>query len=522
MKKITTLITKTILGLCFLASAFTMQAQVLDLESTTEGALLPRMTTAQRTAIVTPNQSEMVYDTETKSFWYWEDMQWNELAAGGELPGNFYEEGSDSPGTAIPDADLAGITSTISLTEAGVIDAETEVRVCLNITHTYTGDLDITLTAPDGTTIMNLTTDNGGSGNNFTNTCFSDQSMVAIESIVAADAPFTGLYRPETNFNALVGQSTAGDWILTVVDDAGGDIGTLDSWSIEITVLDPLVANILSDADGDTKIQVEESVDEDMIRFDIGGTEGLTLKKAANNDFIIDLAASSTMIGRDVGENYTAGSYNLFVGAFSANNFTSGFSNVFIGAESGKNKTTGNDNLFLGADSGKNNTSGDNNVMVGRESGQDNNGSNNVFLGYRAGRNLTGSDKLSISNLNSTTPLIYGEFNTNRVAIGGTALATGYELSVNGQIACEEVLVELKGSWPDYVFKPDYNLKTIEEVASHIQEKGHLPGVPSAAQVESQGIQVGEMNKILMEKVEELTLYIIDLEKRFKALEAGQ
>jgi len=57
----------------FLLTSFVSEAQVLDLESTTEGVLLPRMTNAQRIAISAPSQSETVYDTETKSFWYWED-----------------------------------------------------------------------------------------------------------------------------------------------------------------------------------------------------------------------------------------------------------------------------------------------------------------------------------------------------------------------------------------------------------------------------------------------------------------
>ena len=103
------------------------------------------------------------------------------------------------------------------------------------------------------------------------------------------------------------------------------------------------------------------------------------------------------------------------------------------------------------------------------------------------------------------------EKNTGNVAIG-TVIAAGHRLSVDGKIACEEVLVELSGSWPDYVFKSDYDLKSLDEVKKHITLKGHLPGVPSAQEVENNGIQVGEMNKILMEKVEELTLYILQQE----------
>ncbi len=93
------------------------------------------------------------------------------------------------------------------------------------------------------------------------------------------------------------------------------------------------------------------------------------------------------------------------------------------------------------------------------------------------------------------------------------------KLEVNGTIHAKEVRVDVQG-WPDYVFENDYQLPTIEEVETHIKEKGHLPNVPSAADVETNGLKLAEMNVKLMEKVEELTLYIIDLNKKVKELES--
>ena len=106
------------------------------------------------------------------------------------------------------------------------------------------------------------------------------------------------------------------------------------------------------------------------------------------------------------------------------------------------------------------------------------------------------------------------------VGIGTTELADGYRLSVDGKIAAEEILVDLSGDWPDYVFQEDYDLRSLEEVQSFIDENGHLPGVPAAQEVEDEGVVLGEMNRVLMEKVEELTLYILMQEKRIKALES--
>ncbi|WP_340063954.1 hypothetical protein [Ascidiimonas aurantiaca] len=98
----------------------------------------------------------------------------------------------------------------------------------------------------------------------------------------------------------------------------------------------------------------------------------------------------------------------------------------------------------------------------------------------------------------------------------GTSRLGGYRLSVKGKIRAEEIKVET--GWADYVFKEDYDLPTLEEVEKHIQEKGHLINIPSAKEVEENGIQLGEMNKLLLEKIEELTLYVIELKKEINKL----
>ncbi len=104
------------------------------------------------------------------------------------------------------------------------------------------------------------------------------------------------------------------------------------------------------------------------------------------------------------------------------------------------------------------------------------------------------------------------------VGIGTTTLASGYKLSVAGKVACEEVLVELSGSWPDYVFDEKYKLTSLEDLESEIKATRHLPGFPSAKDVEAHGIQLGDMQKRLVQKVEELTLYTIEQEKKINEM----
>jgi hypothetical protein len=93
-----------------------------------------------------------------------------------------------------------------------------------------------------------------------------------------------------------------------------------------------------------------------------------------------------------------------------------------------------------------------------------------------------------------------------------------YELAVNGKIRAKEVKVET-ANWPDYVFKPDYQLNTLPELEAYIKANGHLPDVPAAAEVENEGVALGEMNKILLKKIEELTLLLIEQNKKLEMLE---
>jgi len=92
------------------------------------------------------------------------------------------------------------------------------------------------------------------------------------------------------------------------------------------------------------------------------------------------------------------------------------------------------------------------------------------------------------------------------------------KLAVNGTIHAKEVKVDLTG-WPDYVFKEDYNLPTLEEVEKYIKEKGHLINTPSAKEVEENGIELGKMNKLLLEKIEELILYTLQQQRELEIKE---
>jgi len=102
------------------------------------------------------------------------------------------------------------------------------------------------------------------------------------------------------------------------------------------------------------------------------------------------------------------------------------------------------------------------------------------------------------------------------VAIGTDIIPSGYKLAVNGKIIATEIQVET--GWADFVFEEDYNLMSIQELDSYIQENGHLPEIPTTEDVEENGISVDEMNSKLLQKIEELTLYVIELKKENEEL----
>lgn len=112
-------------------------------------------------------------------------------------------------------------------------------------------------------------------------------------------------------------------------------------------------------------------------------------------------------------------------------------------------------------------------------------------------------------------------FYQGNVGIGiNTPGAVDAKLAVKGMIHCQEVKVDLLGGVaPDYVFEKQYDLMPLNELQEYIDENKHLPEIPSAVEMEKDGVMLKEMNMMLLKKVEELTLYILEQEKRIKALE---
>lgn len=229
---------------------------------------------------------------------------------------------SSSPGSAIND--FTTLNSTLSGFSTGVI---TDVNVTLNIEHTWDDDLEISLTSPGGTTVV-LTTDNGGSGDNYSGTILDDAAGTAV---TAGSAPFNGAFSPEGNLSDFNGEDPSGTWTLTIYDDASGDTGTLSGFAI----------HICSNAATPTDLAVTKTVDDTTPKENSNITYTLSI---ANNGPINATNVSVTDI-LPPGVTYVSddGTYNSLTGVWtvgSLNNGASATLNIVASVNGGTNGAT--------------------------------------------------------------------------------------------------------------------------------------------------------------------------------------
>lgn len=142
-------------------------------------------------------------------------------------------------------------------------------------------------------------------------------------------------------------------------------------------------------------------------------------------------------------------------------------------------------------------------------------------LPYQEGGGPNHSFKTAIDSTVNTMGATYSAAayftnGSNHYIAGNLGLGTlnpgNYKLAVEGTIGARRMKI-MQGSWADFVFHPDYQLPALSEVECFIKENKHLPEIPSEKDVERDGVDVGDMNKKLLQKIEELTLYIIELKK---------
>jgi uncharacterized protein YaiE (UPF0345 family) len=126
-------------------------------------------------------------------------------------------------------------------------------------------------------------------------------------------------------------------------------------------------------------------------------------------------------------------------------------------------------------------------------------GYDNFVTGFKENMRIAGNGDVFIGTINLTS-------------------GAGYKLRVGGKIFSEEVRVQLQSAWPDYVFDKKYKKLTLAELEKYVNEHNHLPNIPSAAEIEKDGQHLGEIQRKMLEKIEELSLYVIELKKEIELL----
>jgi trimeric autotransporter adhesin len=313
------------------------------------------------------------------------------------------------------------------------------------------------------------------------------------------------------------------------------------------------------------------------------GTSSMSSRTSGNGNTAIGYTsqlraisgAGNTSIGVDAIRTNRTGGQNTAIGMSSMGYKAGGSGNTSIGSESMKG-----DNIpFINSDS-----IADNNTAVGYQSLlRIAEGDRNVAIGYQAGlQNRNGNDLLYINNDSSEAALIKGDFLADTLRINGkisigsvdsvntpqnilyitqsgriqkAAIPTGgssnwnlagnnivntntgfvsigatpnpvptdpqLKLAVNGNIYAQKLTITQQG-WADYVFEPTYKLMPLCELEAYINKNKHLPDVPSATDVETKGLDLGENQTILLKKIEELTLYVLELKKEIDTLKLEQ
>ena len=143
------------------------------------------------------------------------------------------------------------------------------------------------------------------------------------------------------------------------------------------------------------------------------------------------------------------------------------------------------------------------------------------FSFYGGGEKIIGTADYGIEFQTSSGTPRMKIHNSGPISIGNiSSFPAGYKLFVETGILTEKVRVAVKtsGDWADHVFNNNYQLMPLNEVEAFVKTNGHLPGIPSAKEVVNEGIDLGKMNAKLLEKIEELTLYSIELRKEISTL----
>jgi carbonic anhydrase/acetyltransferase-like protein (isoleucine patch superfamily) len=270
----------------------------------------------------------------------------------------------------------------------------------------------------------------------------------------------------------------------------------------------------------------------------------------------------NTFVGSQSGQGNKSGSYNTYLGYKAGAPNTVGNNNTFVGYESGKLNTDGSDNVFIGFNAGSGSQRGSRNLIIGPNAGFDAiGGGDNTLIGSNAigvGAGLSNATAIGANArvLSSNAMVLGNNVNvgigtsapqnrleltagvdgrsglrlTNMTASSPTSIGTtGKFLTVSdkgdvllgNQLSAVATRVQpaSESQWADYVFAPTYQPQSLAEVEQYVRKNRHLPGIPSASEMVKEGTDLLTLLATLVQKNEELTLHMIEQQKRIEKLE---
>lgn len=494
-------------------------SSLIDMTSTTQGMLAPRMNKTQRDAIVSPATGLLIYQTNaTPGFYFYDGSGWKPISTKGATTALNNLTTTSINQALIPNADntLDLGTSSLRWNELYVnslkfLDGTTQSTASTGGT-TYTGTSPINVAG----SVISLN-NSGATAGTYGSTTQVPQITVdakgritAVSNVTIAgggggvSGSGTTNYIPKFTGSTSVGNSA-------IYDNAGFlGIGTTSPTNkVHITTsgtTTQLKINKPWTGTGATNFNLVEISNAYTFGYGTG------LLSSGGQIGVKGTAANGAQTGYGVygsgfgaaGDTYgvygTAGTsagtaYGVFGTTTGGPTQYAGYFDGKVQIINGTDAEPGSGGFLVSGDPASANIVIDNNEIMARSNG------------------LT--SKLYLNNDGGDISMCYAGGN---VMIGSSLPATGYLLTVDGKVMCEELKVQMSESWPDYVFASDYKLPTLYELERSINANKHLPNIPSAAEIEENGLEVGEMQVKMMEKIEELTLYIIELQKQIDTL----
>jgi len=503
-------------------------SSLLDIKSTAKGFLAPRMTQTQRDAIASPATGLLVYQTNnTPGFYYYTGLTWTAVKSSSSSGGGWSLTGNagTTPGTNfIGTTDAQSLEFKINNQRAGLIDYST---CCSGTRNTAFGQIALnSLTSGADNTAAgygalytnttgnqnvaygkyalfnNNANDNTSYGFNamFFNTSGASNTAIGITALQnntsGSNNVAVGTYALGNNF---IGNSNTAIGFAAEVGAPDLTNATAIGANATVTVSNAVVlgnnANVgIGTGSPSSPLHIVSSISNNSLKVTTSGTSNdpsilLARNSGANDKFQMNVrgaSGNSWLSIWDATNGTVDNGINIKGNSVGIGTFSPGYRLDVVGRMRIRNGNGSAGTWFMNA-------------------------ANTVDAGF-------------VGMLNDNYVGLYGTgigwgfvMNTTSGNVGIGTFTPGYKLDVCGTIRAKELRVE--SGWCDYVFEKNYKLKSIEELEEFINENKHLPGIAPASEVEKEGLKVGEMNKAMMEKIEELTLYVIQLSKENKKLQ---